>query len=91
VQHHWITSSARGEQCGGDGKAKRLGGLKVDDKLDVRRLLDWKIGRSGSLQDYIDIGGHALLWRSRFVTPYAMNPPFSTKAIRPLTGSCHFE
>src|SRR6266481_4364542 len=31
----------------GDGRAERLGGLEVDDQLEVRRLLDGQIGGLG--------------------------------------------
>jgi hypothetical protein len=34
-----------------DGEAERLRGLQVDDQLELRRLLDGKIGRLGALQD----------------------------------------
>jgi hypothetical protein len=36
-------------------EAKRLGGLEIDGQLELRRLLNGKIGRLGSLQDAIDI------------------------------------
>jgi hypothetical protein len=45
------------ERCAGNGKAKRLGGLQVDDKMDFRCLLDWKIGRPGTLKYHIHIRG----------------------------------
>jgi hypothetical protein len=34
-----------------DREAERLGGFEVDDELELRRLLDGKVGRSGILQD----------------------------------------
>src|ERR1700674_2349126 len=38
---------------------ERLGGLEIDDELELGRLLDGKIGRLGPLQDSIDIDGGA--------------------------------
>src|SRR5215472_15635545 len=42
-----------------DGKTERLGGLHVDDKFKFRRLLDWKVSRSGSRQDFVDVNRRA--------------------------------
>src|SRR5215469_15798200 len=36
-------------------EAERLGGLEIDGQFKLRRLLNRKIGRLGSLQDAIDI------------------------------------
>ena len=33
------------------GETKRLGGLQVDDQLELSWLLDRKIGRLGALED----------------------------------------
>ena len=33
------------------GEAERLGGLEVDDQLELGRLLDRQIGRLGALED----------------------------------------
>src|SRR5215468_2835527 len=35
--------------------AERLGGLEVDDQLELCRLLDWQIGRLRTLQDLVHI------------------------------------
>jgi hypothetical protein len=43
------------EQQGWDGETERLGGLEVDGQFKLRWLLNWKIGRLGSLQDAINI------------------------------------
>ena len=42
-----------------DRQPERLGGLEIDDQLELRRLLDRKIGRLGTLQDSVDVGGGA--------------------------------
>jgi len=35
-------------------EAKRLGGLEVDHKLELRRLLDRKLAGLGALEDLVD-------------------------------------
>src|SRR5262249_47165800 len=42
-----------------NNQADRLSGLKVDHELELGWLLDWKIGRSRSFQDPVDIAGRA--------------------------------
>src|SRR5438132_7793742 len=34
-----------------------LRGLEVDDQLKLHRLLDWKIGGPGALENFIDVAG----------------------------------
>ena len=46
-----MTSSARARIEGGIVEAERLGGLEVDDQLELGRLLDRQIGRLGALED----------------------------------------
>src|SRR5262249_30536855 len=41
-----------------DGKAERLRSLKIDEKLDLRRLLDRQIGRFLALENPAGIGAH---------------------------------
>ena len=41
---HSITSSARASSVGGMVEAERLGGLEVDDQLDLGGLLDRQVG-----------------------------------------------
>src|SRR5271167_3361371 len=48
-----------GEQRLWDTKAERLRSLEVDDKLELRRVLHWQIGRLGTLEDAIHVGGRA--------------------------------
>src|SRR5262245_5509718 len=45
----------KGQQLVWNLEVERLRGLEVDGQLELRRLLDRKIGRLGSLQDAIDI------------------------------------
>src|SRR5262249_60805896 len=40
-----------------DAEAQRLGGLEVDDELELRGLLDGKVGRLGAPEDTVDEGG----------------------------------
>ena len=42
--HHSITSSARASSVGGTVEAERLGGLEVDDQLELGGLLDRQVG-----------------------------------------------
>src|SRR5215204_2687853 len=44
------------QQAGRDEDAHLLGGLKVDDHLEVRRLLDRQIRGRRALQDFVDVG-----------------------------------
>ena len=46
-----------GEQRRRDGKAERLGGLKVDHQLELGRCLHRQIGRFLALEDAIDVSG----------------------------------
>src|ERR1700747_1408682 len=39
-----------------DREAQRLGGFEVDDQLVLGRLLDREIGRTGALEDAVDVG-----------------------------------
>src|SRR4029077_11134506 len=43
----------------GDGEAKRLRRLHIDDQIKCRRLLDGEIPRPGTLQYLVHIGGGA--------------------------------
>src|SRR5215831_17949160 len=43
------------EHGGRDGETDRLGGLQVDDQLVFGRLLDREVGRTGTLEDAIDV------------------------------------
>jgi hypothetical protein len=36
-------------------KAECLGGLEVDDHLELGRLLNWKIGRLGTPENLVDV------------------------------------
>ena len=44
-----------------DRQPERLGGLEIDHQREFGRLLDGKIGRFGTLQNPVDIGGGAPL------------------------------
>ena len=48
---HSITSSARASSVGGTVEAERLGGLEVDDQLELGGLLDRQVGRLLALED----------------------------------------
>jgi hypothetical protein len=39
------------EQCGRNNETERLGGFKIDGKIELRRLLDGEVYRFGSGQD----------------------------------------
>jgi hypothetical protein len=40
-----------------DREAERFRGLEVDHQLELCRLLDGKVSRLGTFQDFVDIGG----------------------------------
>ena len=50
-----ITSSARSGAAGGMVEPKRLGGLEVDDQLELGRRLNRQVGRLLALEDPIDV------------------------------------
>ena len=52
---HSITSSARASSDGGTVEAERLGGLEIDDQLELGRLHDRQVGRLLALEDAADI------------------------------------
>ena len=52
---HSITSSAAGEQRRQHGQAERLRGNQIDDKLELRRLLDWYIAGLRPAQNFIHV------------------------------------
>ena len=52
---HSITSSARASKRWRHAEAERLGGLEIDDQLELGRLLDGQIGRLGALQDLVHL------------------------------------
>ena len=58
---HSITSSARASRVRRHVEAERLGGLEVDDQLELGRLLHRQVGRLLALEDAIDIAGCALV------------------------------
>jgi hypothetical protein len=45
------------EQLVRHGEAERLRGLEIDRHLELHRRLRWEIGRIGSFQDAINVGG----------------------------------
>src|SRR5262245_50557 len=44
-------------------EAKRLGGLEIDDKVELGRLFDWKVSRLRPLENAVDIEGGAVVLR----------------------------
>src|SRR6516225_4813205 len=48
------------EEHGRERETKGLGGLEVDDQLELRGLLHGQVRRRGAFQDVIHIGGNAL-------------------------------
>src|SRR5207253_9102801 len=47
------------EERRGDGEAERLGGLEVDDELELHRLLHGQVRRLGTVQNLVHVGGGA--------------------------------
>src|SRR5262245_25737790 len=47
------------EEDGGDGEAKSLRGLEVDDEPKARWLLERQVGRSCPFENAMDEGGHS--------------------------------
>ena len=48
-----------GEDSWRDREAERLGGLEVDDHLELDWLLNWKIGWLGTPENLVDVGSGA--------------------------------
>ena len=42
------------EQRGWHLQAERISGLEVDTQFEFSRLLDWKVGRQGPLENLVD-------------------------------------
>src|SRR5262249_38942306 len=55
-----IPTMSKDQEVGGEGEAKGLGGLEIDDELEVHRLLDGQISRLGAFQDSVHIVGTTL-------------------------------
>jgi hypothetical protein len=58
----WIVSSSddtigSSEHIGWNNQSDLLGGFEIDDKLELRRLLDWQVGRFGSFEDLVNVMG----------------------------------
>ena len=55
-----LNDMIRSEQHGrGDRDVECLDGFEVDRQLELRRLLDRKISRPGTLEDLVDVRRHA--------------------------------
>ena len=68
------------QDCFGDGDVECLGSLEIDDKFELRGLLDGQLGRLGTFQDSGDIGGGAAD-ASILFGPYDMRPPSCTNSL----------
>ena len=51
-----------GEHGRGHIEVEHLGSLEIDDQLELRWLLDRKIGRLFALEDAIEVGSRAPVW-----------------------------
>src|SRR5581483_6080519 len=57
-----------GQDIRGNDKADLLGGFQINHQLELRRLLDRKIGGLGAFEDLVYVGGRAMpevgkIWR----------------------------
>src|SRR5215831_13172267 len=43
------------QEMRGNGEPKGLGGLEVDDELELRGLLHWQVARLGAFEDFVHI------------------------------------
>ena len=81
---HSITSSARASSVRRHVEAERLGGLEIDDQLELGRLLHRQVGWLLALEDAIDIGrphaGSCRLRRSR--SPLVRRPRRITRVVQ---------
>src|SRR5882724_13691791 len=73
-----ITTVRQDEEVRGDGEAEGLGGLEIDDQLEVHRLLDGQVGGLGTFQDSVHVVG-ATLERIRQLRPIGHEAPLSGK------------
>src|SRR2546425_2133521 len=60
----WLTCSAyhlvgQHQECWGKRDSEGLGGLQVEDQVELRRLLHRQVGGLGPLEDFVHIDGSA--------------------------------
>src|SRR5204863_6091452 len=73
-----------GEQRLRHGEAERLGGLHIDDELELGRLLDGQVGRLRPREDLSSVTKPLLLSHTAMAGSYAMGPtPLSGRQISP--------
>ena len=50
-----MTLSALAKHSGGIVKPICFGGLEIEDKLELRRLLDWQVSRLGAFENLVHV------------------------------------
>src|SRR5690349_3929004 len=72
-----------GEDRWRHGEAKRLRGLEIDDQLELGRLLDWQIGRSGAFENPPDVSTDIVIGvgQARSITDQAAGGDVYAKVI----------
>src|SRR5262245_55453742 len=72
-------------------ETERLGGLEVDDQLELRGLLDGQVGGLGALEDLVHVGGSELKHISTVRSIGHKAPPASTNPLQKnMAGSRFF-
>ena len=69
VALHSITSSARKQHRRGHVEAERLGGLEVDDELELGRLLHRQVGGLLALENAVGVDTRLRRYASTLSTP----------------------
>src|SRR5262245_55561400 len=70
-----------GKQAIRNGESERLGGLEVDDEVDLPGLIDWQVGRLRTLENAAGVEADVAV-RLRKIAPVAHQPASCGKSAK---------